>query len=99
MAPPHFTLQPVGFKILLEYDWRRKYRNHLQAHKTWKLKLKQLTSKYEEKNPRNENGTNPIHNAVYWSSFQNNRRILGYLQAEESMIWPFFLKPAATGLS
>ena len=44
MAPPHFTSQPVGFKILLEYDWRRKYRNvfskmltaHFQAHKTQK---------------------------------------------------------------
>ena len=47
--------EPIDFKILLEYDWRRKYRNvslkmlttHVQAHKTWKLK--QLTSKYEEK--------------------------------------------------
>jgi hypothetical protein len=27
MTTPHFTTQPIGFKILLEYDWRRKYRN------------------------------------------------------------------------
>ena len=34
--------EPIGFKILLEYDWRRKYRNvfskmltrYFQAHKT-----------------------------------------------------------------